>query len=272
MSDHTHQKRQWKKGRRKATRPFKGLAVLAVVVFVVASIALVVFDYLPMTLDLFTGSSRYEVEGEDEDATYYVSGYESDEARIAAGDELAEEVEAEGATLLLNEDDTLPLASGSKVTLFSHSSVDLVYGGTGAGGLDTSDMEDLKSALTAVGLEVNETMWDFYETGAGSAYERVAASSVATEDQYYAANEVPLSEYTDTEWDSVADYGDAAIVVLSRVGGEGADLDYDTDEAESAGYLGLDDNERDLLAKLKELKDEGTIEKIVVLLNSSNPI
>lgn len=50
--------------------------------------------------------------------------------------------------------------------------------------------------------------------------------------------------------DSVASYGDAAIVVLSRIGGEGADLDF-----KETNYLTLDENEKEMLTNIAEMKN-----------------
>ena len=72
---------------------------------------------------------------------------------------------------------------------------------------------------------------------------------------------------TDDVTDSVASYGDAAIVVLSRVGGEGADLQYD-----GTNYLALDQNEKDMLDNLASMKEQGIVKKIVLLINSANPL
>ena len=271
--NYKHDKKKWTKGRRKAERPFKGLAVLCVVIFAVCAILAAVLDMFPKTFNMILSGSEYTVENEDESAVYYESSYDSDEERVAAGEELSEEVEAEGATLLKNDNDVLPLDSGIKVTLFGAGSVDLTYGGTGSAGLDTSDVDTLKDALEAVGIEVNETMWEFYTEGAGADTSvETSSGSIADEDTDYIVNEPSLDLYTDTEWDSVAEYGDAAIVVFSRIGGEGADLPTETSNSESAGYLGLSDEERELLQYLKTLKDEGTIDCIIVLLNSSNTI
>lgn len=53
---------------------------------------------------------------------------------------------------------------------------------------------------------------------------------------------MPWDVYTDDVKNSVAQYGDAAIVTLSRVGGEGADLAYG-----EVNYLALDENEKAML-------------------------
>ncbi len=68
---------------------------------------------------------------------------------------------------------------------------------------------------------------------------------------------------------SFAEYGDAAIVVFSRSGGEGADLpsgDNGTDvpgskDRRAANYLELSQEEKELLAGLKTLKDAGTFKR-----------
>ncbi len=274
-TDYKSRKKAWKKAKRRVARPAKILCFILPIMFIATGIALYFFNWFPMTFDLVTASSRNKLTNEDASAQYFTSDFSSDEERVAYGKALSEKVEAEGATLLQNTDDALPLAKGSKVTLFSHSSVDLVYGGTGSAGLDTSEVPTLKEAMEGAGFEVNQAMWDFYTTGAGSAeeYKRqtvsLTGSSPVTANQ---VNEVPWDVYDQATLDSVADYGDTAIVTISRVGGEGYDLNTTDENAVSGGYLGLTGEERDLLANLKAMKAAGTVKKVVVLLNSSNPI
>lgn len=264
------QRKIWRKGKRKAVRPFKGLAVFLAILLPISLCASWITDNFGMTFDLLTQSKRTKLVNEDESAQYFTSVYATDEERVEAGQKLSEQAEAEGAVLLKNESDSLPLAEGSKVTLFSHSSVDLVYGGTGSAGLDTSSVQTLKEGLEDQGFEVNGTMWDFYNEGAGSEYKRVAASMWAGGS--YAANEVPWSVYDESTLNSVSSYGDAAIVVISRIGGEGNDLPTSTDENEKAGYLALSAEEKEMLTQIKKMKDEGTVKNIVVLINSSNAV
>ena len=274
-AEYKAQKKKWTKGRRKASRPFKGVAILCAIIMVVAGIALYAFSMFQDTIAIYMSVDTYTVENEDDSAVYYESDYETSEERVEYENALVEQIEAEGAVLLTNEDDALPISSDSKISLFSSSSVDLVYGGTGAGNVDSTDAATLKSAFEDVGVEINETLWDFYETGEGSTYVREEADFLEsmTGDYTYEVNEVPWDVYTDEVLDSIEEYGDAAIVVFSRVGGEGVDLDvsYDDDDT-SGGYLTLSDEERDLLAHLTELKAEGTIDKIIVLINTSNAL
>ena len=89
----------------------------------------------------------------------YPTNGESLEEWKQEADALVEEVESEGIVLLKNEGEVLPLAKGNKLSLFSRSSVDLVLGGTGAGGIDPSKTVDLKTALEEDGeFEVNNTL------------------------------------------------------------------------------------------------------------------
>lgn len=237
-------------------------------------------------INLYLGTETYKVvKGEtDEDTEYFKSDFASEEELVAFEQELCAQVEAEGAALLKNDDSALPLSEGNKVSLFSHSSVDLLYGGTGSGKVDVSSAETLRSALEKEGFTVNETLWDFYSSDEiNEKYSRLMAGSIS--DDYmnstkeFLANEVPWNLVEEAAADSFASYGDAAIVVLSRSGGEGSDLPSGDNgsglewiSSEDGNYLELTDEEKDMFTALKALKDNGTFKKIVVLLNYSNPL
>lgn len=94
------------------------------------------------------------------DATYYESSCASTEEARAAGEAVAEEVEAGGVVLLAN-DGTLPLAPGTTVSLLGRGAVDVVYGGTGAALIDFSSAVDLRAAAEGAGLVVNATAWEW---------------------------------------------------------------------------------------------------------------
>ena len=96
-------------------------------------------------------------------------------------------------------------------------------------------------------------------------YKRGNGGTIATASAV--VTEVPWNEYTDEVKDSVSSYGDAAIVTLSRVGGEGADLAYG-----DVNYLALDDNEKEMLSNVAAMKADGTVSKIIVLINSANAL
>ncbi len=255
----------YKKGRKKAMRPWRGLknltCVLAVV-FLILTVALNTFDN---TLAAFVGGNFYKLIDEDKNAIYYSGDFSSVEEQTEYGKALVEQVEAEGAALLLNENDALPLDKGANVSLFSNSSNNLVYGGTGSGNVDASTSLTLKESMELAGLNVNEKLWDFYNSDDIKEFAREVGGTVSTASAV--VSELPIDKYTDDVFDSVASYNDAAIVTLSRVGGEGADLTY-----KDGNYLALDANEKDLFAKLCDMKSSGSIKKIVVLINSANPL
>ena len=260
------------------------------------------------TINVALDTSYSKVVGYDENSMYYTSDFENEDARWDYEKELCARLEAEGASLLKNDNNALPLGSGAKVSLFARGSVDLLYGGTGSGSVDTSAAPTLKDALTQEGISVNETLWSWYESTAEK-YGRMTPASISdalAANTQYAVNEAPWSEVESANSSSFAEYGDAAIVVFSRSGGEGADLpdgdtsvslttntnagglqangekeqveesldnvQYGVGQEGDGDYLALTQEEKDLLAGLKTLKDNGTFKKIVVLLNTSNAL
>ena len=272
------QKKAYKKALRRARRPWKFLTILSAPLAIILIAAFIICSMFDNTIALFTGGTFWELENEDPSAVYYEGDFATEEERTAAGAALVKQVEAEGAALLTNEEGALPLATGSKVSLFSTSSVNIVYGGTGSANVDATKCDNLKTALEKEGFEVNQTLWDFYSTGAAAEYTRGNAGAVvqdsATANGYGAAEivEAPWELYSEDVLGSVENYGDAAIVVLSRIGGEGADSYIDHDFADGKNYLALNQEEKDMMAGIKAMKDAGTIDKIIVLINTSNAL
>ena len=275
-------KKAYKKALRKARRPWKLLTFLSAPLAIIFIALFTIISMFDNTVTLFVGGTFWKLENEDPNAVYYESDFASDEERVKKGAELVKQVEGEGAALLVNEGKALPLAKGAKVSLFSTSSVNIVYGGTGSANVDTTKCDNLKVALEKEGFEVNQTLWDFYETGEAAIYTRedagATAQDSATSDEatstYGMAEiaEAPWDIYTEDVLNSVESYGDAAIVVLSRIGGEGADCYFDATLGDGKNYLALNQNEKDMMAGIKAMKDEGKIDKIVVLINTSNAL
>lgn len=154
----------------------------------------------------------------------------------------------EGAVLLKNENNALPLDKNEKITILGYSSYAYFTSGTGsAGGRDDGNTVSMKDAFSGVGLAVNETGWATLSAMTGNAeHQADAVIRELTGDSYrrYFTDEV------------IADYK-TAIVTIGRNGGEGVTL--------SREYLQLNQNEKDLLAFCAE-----KFEKTIVLLNTSN--
>ena len=257
------EKKAYKCAKRKLVTLWKVPGIICLVLALILAPVTVALGMFDNTVALFTGAYFWELVDEDPNAKYFTSDFATDEDRLNRGYELVKQVEGEGAALLLNNNNALPLGQGAKVSLFSTSSVNVVYGGTGSANVDASKADNLRSALEKVGVTVNPTLWDFYLTGEGSAYTRVSGGFTGSS----AVGEAPWSVYTDDVKNSVSAYGDAAIVTFSRVGGEGADLDFIT-----TNYLALDANEKEMMENLAVMKKAGTIKKIIVLINTSNPL
>jgi beta-glucosidase len=206
---------------------------------------------------------------------FYWTRFDSEEALVANDWNVCRQVMAEGASVLLNRNDALPLAPDSKISCFSQSSIDPVKVGTGSAFVSTGEGASLYSALEDSFQPgcVNTDLWKFYVT---SGYKRENAALSGGDPSQYRINEVPWDKFTDALKATFADYGDAALVTLSRSSGEGADLPYGLEELEpymtGGDYLRLCKEEMDLLQNLKELKKQGTFKKIIVLLNSSSTL
>ena len=245
-------KKAYKKAKHRAIRPWKGMSIFSAIFAVVFIAVFVICSTFDNTLAAFNGGTFWKLENEDADAQYFTSDFDKVEDNVAYGTDLCQRVEAEGAALLMNENDALPLKEGAKVSTFSNSSVNIVYGGTGSGNIDASSADTWKDALESAGFSVNKKLWDFYESGDGAEYASDRGGTVTTAGA--TTSEVPWKVYTDDVKKSVEKYGDAALVMISRVGGEGADATYD-----KSNYLALDDNEKDMLSNLAQMKKEADL-------------
>lgn len=185
--------------------------------------------------------------------------------------EICEQVEEEGAVLLTNHNNSLPLNKSSNVSVFSQSSVDFVIGSTGGSGEISASELTLQSALENVGINVNPTLINFYKS---MNYHRKIgglAQGTSKDPFLWSINEIPYSKYTDEVKNSYKNYNDAAIVVISRTGAENADLPTDMASADSRNKRGstsileLDTDEKELLKNVTN-----NFDKVIVLLNTTN--
>lgn len=241
--------------------------IIAYVVCTAIVIGLVIGNYYALKYQNlisvhFNQSNQKIVTAEGENSDYFTSDFDTEEERTAHLQEVGTKIEEEGIVLLKDENDALPITSGSKISVFGQDSVDPIYGGGGAGSVDSSKAVNLKTAFKNAGYELNETLWDFYESGKGSSYRK------ATPDVYgegtFAVNEVPVDVYTDAVKSSFTEYNDAAVIVIGRSGGESSDLSYEPLE-DGYTYLQLNDDEKAMIQMVTE-----NFDKVVVLLNTQN--
>ena len=201
--------------------------------------------------------------------SYFTRDFANDRSALKAHiKEVAEQTEAEGLCLLENKANALPLLEGSrKVSLFGTASYAFNYSTSGSSsmGTTTDSYPTLVAAFEANGFTVNPTLKNFYESADAKAYGRVEIGN-------YKINELPYANIGVTELNSVAQYGDAAIVIFARNSGEGKDLTTIGSDGEDGSYLSIHAEEENLLKGLTSLKGEGKLSKIIVLLNSSNPM
>ena len=206
---------------------------------------------------------------EDSYEKIYTSDYSSKADSVKAGNDLNVKIEEEGAVLLLNESNALPIAKGSKVSVFGQNSVDLVLGGSGSGGGSGEGAATLFDGLKAGNIEFNPELKKFYESSASgsgrSASPKLSDTSAAS--PTLDIGETPVESYSADLINSFKEYKDAAIVVISRLGGESWDLPREQNTAkggiEGNHYLQLDKNEYDMLDMVTSRFD-----KVVVVLNT----
>lgn len=157
------------------------------------------------------------------------------------------------------------------IAVCGHSGIfDSEYGGSGSGGFDTSNNKNLYESLNDAGFVTNPTLKSFYESSQSGPVRTANSSDLDNGDnQKIATAETPQSKYTDAVKNSYVDYSDAALVVITRIGGEGFDLPRYQGDSEGAvspdsHYLELDQNEIDLLTAVTD----GTFKHVVVVFNT----
>lgn len=237
---------------RKLIRSEAGIAMLLAVVIVVNLIC-----YIPMSsmISLAMGSGTISEETSAE-ATALVS-----------------ETAKEGVVLLKNEEASLPLASNSKLNVFGWASTNPCYGGTGSGSLsDAFPTVTLLQGLEEAGLTLNTELSDFY-----TAY-RADRPKVGMWEQDWTLPEPTADSYSGDLLNNAKEFSDKALVVITRVGGEGADLPRDvsavTYEDNSSAYKDFEDGEHYLqLSKTEKDMVElvcANFDDVTVVYNGAN--
>ena len=275
---------------KKIAPAMRGLAAVTASVMALSIVGADIADGYRARIDSALGTQSY-VTKNDEDSARFVSDYATfDEMKAAAKDIAVREGE-EGTVIMKNDNDVLPL-SGKSVALFglaAYAPYPYAKGDLKAG---NEDAVDLVQAFTDAGIEINQTVMDFYQknilnehieevenkwTGEKEkqvAYDNIyvaAPGDMAT----YQINEVPPSEYESlgapADWKSKIDKDETVgICVFARGAGEGNTYapGSATDRAgkeTGADPLALSADELAVVDAAKE-----TCSQVVVLINSGN--
>ena len=197
-------------------------------------IALVmVFSLAMPTVFADSTAEKEETATEPKNGAYYASDYETVEEMQADNAATVRQMAAEGTVLLKNEGNVLPLAKGSNVTVLGKNSVNPFYLGTGSGSATNYDGLEQKKisiydSLVDVGLHYNPAMKAFFEDASLSGAGRPTGGQGSGMPQWSErCFGWPVGETTAEQMKNAPSsegYQDAAIVVLTRIGGEGYDL------------------------------------------------
>lgn len=227
-----------------------------------------------------------------EGGMYYETQFENMAQVKAATKEIIEETMEEGVVLLKNDNSALPLAKGDAVNLYGFASYYTVITGQGSGVGDAkTGVVTLEQGLNAAGLSVNAELNNWYKSKPQTDF-----MTVGKRGGTFTGGGTQQSQFTvhDANWSALptakTNKAKAGIAVFARNSGEAIDLYMDTtmdddstrviinreknnDASQSHGdSLALTDNEKSVLAGMKALKDAGTIDKIIVLINCASPL
>ncbi len=178
-------------------------------------------------------------------------GYQLDYLEYEA---LARKVVSEGAVLLKNEENALPLTNGMRVALYGRAQLHEYKSGTGSGGLVNAPkrVRILDALRMEDGLTLDEDLQKVYEAWVVEhPYEQGAWGQ-----DRWSQDEMPLEEALVRE---VAERTDAAIVLIGRRAGEDRD-----NQALPGSYLMTDEE----LAMLKVVCDNH--KRVILLINTGN--
>ena len=256
----------------KTKTALKVLATSASFFFAITLIANPIIASNYKTITGFLGQSdAIYIQGEEdeqEDTIYHPTKYNSIKEQKANSKKLCEQVAGEGSVLLKNDNNALPVAKGSKISLFSVSSVNPAITGGGSGANNTTDYIDFKAAFESQNYELNMDLYNWYLANK-STYGRQSVPSIGVE-----------FNINDAEWgelpNSKNNPADVAVFVISRLGSECIDVKLNTGELSdmtNGNYLELSPSERSVIENISNNTGEGKLfKKFVVIMNTTNQV
>lgn len=270
---------------KKFTPAMRGLAALMTCLMVLSIVGTGVANTYRGALDDTLGTESY-VTINDDSAARFKTDYATIEDMAAAARDIAIREGEEGTVVMKNDNGVLPLKANANVALFGLAAYN-VYGPKGG----NADAASLADALAGAGLNVNETLKDYYLTNIinmhtemrtnrwtgkevpTTVYDHMYVSAPGDWTTYQIA-EVPPTEFealgVPANWKEAIAKDSIGICVFARGAGEGntykpgSALNY-AGEATSEDPLKLSEDELAVVAAAQE-----TCSKVIVLLNTGN--
>ena len=149
------------------------------------------------------------------------SGIELSEETIQGSKDVIKKIGEEGVVLLKN-DGLLPMSSDVKnLNVFGWASTNPIFGGTGSGSSDASTAVGILGSLADAGYTTNADLSKLYTDY------RADRPTISMNEQDWTLPEPVVDVYTDDLMAAARDFSDTAVIVISRSGGENADLPTD---------------------------------------------
>lgn len=270
---------------KKFTPAMRGLAALMTCLMVLSIVGTGVANTYRGALDDTLGTESY-VTINDDSAARFKTDYATIEDMAAAARDIAIREGEEGTVVMKNDNGVLPLEANANVALFGLAAYN-VYGPKGG----NADAASLADALAGAGLNVNETLKDYYLTNIINMHTEMRANrwtgkevpTTVYDHMYvsapgdwttYQIAEVPPAEFealgVPANWKEAIAKDSIGICVFARGAGEGntykpgSALNY-AGEATGEDPLKLSADELAVVEAAKE-----TCSKVIVLLNTGN--
>ena len=270
---------------KKFTPAMRGLAALMTCLMVLSIVGTGVANTYRGALDDTLGTESY-VTINDDSAARFKTDYATIEDMAAAARDIAIREGEEGTVVMKNDNSVLPLKANANVALFGLAAYN-VYGPKGG----NADAASLADALAGAGLNVNETLKDYYLTNIINMHTEMRANrwtgkevpTTVYDHMYvtapgdwttYQIAEVPPTEFealgVPANWKEAIAKDSIGICVFARGAGEGntykpgSALNY-AGEATGEDPLKLSADELAVVEAAKE-----TCSKVIVLLNTGN--
>lgn len=166
------------------------------------------------------------------------------------------DIAREGAVLLKNDNNALPVNKDAKIALFGRMQGNYYKSGTGSGGMvNVNHVYDIREGLKEAGAKLDEELISVYNEWEK---ENPVDPGVGWGQERWSQDEMPVD---DALVSKMASANDVAVIVIARTAGE------DRDNTAQKGSYYLTDGEELLLEKVCK-----AFEKTVVLLNVGNTI